>query len=138
MLVFFIHFSLFSNAQTNAYAKTVFYTYNNEDSAAIKKVTNEDAKIPGNIIEPKQTPAKKRAYERQAKTFKVYPNPANNFVYMKYYGEGMITLHNSSDSLIFKARIREKATVNIRKLPVGSYYFTDIRTGLKQQMIIAR
>ncbi|CAN5128729.1 hypothetical protein BH11BAC6_BH11BAC6_04850 [soil metagenome] len=50
----------------------------------------------------------------------------------------MVTLRNANDSLIFKTRIREKATINIRKLPVGAYYFTDIKTGLTQPMIIAR
>ena len=134
----FLACSFSGNSQTNAFVKTVSYS-DNEDSAEVKKSSsNSDLKNSDNITAPKQTPAQKRAYERQAKTFKVFPNPANNFVYLDYYGEGMITLHNATDSLIFKARIREKATVNIRKLPVGHYYFTDVKTGLKQEMIIAR
>jgi hypothetical protein len=131
ILALFIVCNFAGKAQTNAFAKNASYVYSsNEDSSEVKSVENPATS--------KLSPSKQRAYDRQLKTFKVNPNTANNFVYLAYYGEGMVTLHNANDSLIFKARIREKATVNIRKLPVGRYYFTDIKTGIKQEMIIAR
>lgn len=127
----FIVCSLAGKAQTNAFAKNTSYVYSsNEDSSEVKSAENSTTS--------KLSPSKQRAYDRQLKTFKVNPATANNFVYLSYYGEGMITLHNANDSLIFKARIREKATVNIRKLPVGKYYFTDVKTGIKQEMTISR
>jgi hypothetical protein len=79
-----------------------------------------------------------RAVSRQQKAFKVYPNPASNIVYLRIYGRQTVTLHNASDSLIFRTSIREKALVNIKKLPVGTYYFRDEKTGITKEMIIVR
>lgn len=79
-----------------------------------------------------------RAVKKQQKAFKVYPNPASNIVYLRISGRQTITLHNANDSLIFKTSIREKAIVNIKKLPVGTYYFKDEKTGITKEMIIDR
>jgi hypothetical protein len=79
-----------------------------------------------------------RAIKKQQKAFKVYPNPASNIVYLRISGRQTITLHNASDSLIFRTSIREKALVNIKKLPVGTYYFRDEKTGIIKEIIIAR
>lgn len=79
-----------------------------------------------------------KAISRQEKIFKVYPNPASNIVYLRISGRQTITLHNAKDSLIFRTSIREKALINIKKLPVGIYYFTDEKTGITKEMIIAR
>lgn len=81
---------------------------------------------------------KNSAFSRQQKAFKVYPNPARNIVYLRISGRQTITLRNASDSLIFKTSIREKALVNIKKLPVGTYYFRDEKTGITKEMVIAR
>ena len=135
MLAAMIVFQLPMYAQANYFINNnTPASYNNEDSIESKNTNTKDS---ADITVKKESPAQKRAFARQQKTFKVYPNPANNIVYLRIYGEQMITLRNSSDSLIFKVRIRQKATVNIRKLPNGTYYFTDLKTGLKQEMVIA-
>lgn len=98
--------------------------------------TVEDTSYAGPVAT--EPDARTKAAIKRLKVFNVYPAPANNIVYLRITGKQTIMLHNANDSLIFKVAIREKATIDIRKLPVGRYYFTEAKTGIKKEMIIAR
>ena len=83
-------------------------------------------------------PVRYKKSPRPLKTFDLYPNPANKVIYIHITGKQTVTLQNEEGKLIFRAAIREKATVNLSPLPAGNYILTDEKTGAAKKFSIVR
>jgi hypothetical protein len=75
---------------------------------------------------------------RHSDTLRVFPNPAKNVFYIKISGKKSIILKDAEGCQVFKVMIRERATVDINRLPAGIYYVIEEKTGDEEKLLIVK
>lgn len=105
-----------------------------------EKTTGENRKVDSssNSIDKDVEPASIKKAPKPLKVFDVYPTQANKFVYIRITGKQVVSMTNGSGKQIFKTAIREKATVDLSKLPPDTYQLKDEKTGAVKQFRIVR
>jgi hypothetical protein len=74
----------------------------------------------------------------KANQFIVYPNPANNILYVQTNGTASFSLADQSGKILHTTNISGKGSINISDFSAGVYYLKNNISSTAQKVIIAR
>ena len=120
-----------SNSEACIYYNSAFWLCNNQKCP--NKIIPAD-----NIVDTTSGTHKFNNRRRHSDTLRVFPNPARNVFYIKISGKKSIILKDAQGCQVFKVMIREKATVDINRLPAGIYYVIEEKTGDEEKLLIVK
>ena len=71
-------------------------------------------------------------------TFSVYPNPANNWLYLKNRDDETFALTDEWGKILMTKKINGNGSINISALPAGIYYLKNLTTFKVKKVVIVR
>ena len=71
-------------------------------------------------------------------SFRVYPNPAKDILFVQTNGNASFSLLNQSGKILVITNINGKGSINISSVAAGLYYLRNNSSGAVQKVIIAR
>jgi hypothetical protein len=71
-------------------------------------------------------------------TFSVYPNPANNRLYLKNTSDENFVLMDEYGKILITQKINGSGSINVSALPAGIYYLKNLTTSEVKKVVIIR
>ena len=68
----------------------------------------------------------------------IYPNPAKDILHIQNAGKATVTLTDQSGNVILTKTINGNGAIDVSKVPSGTYFLTNIITGVTTKVIVNR
>ena len=73
-----------------------------------------------------------------SKSFKFYPNPVKDELYIECADKNIFSLTNQAGKILFTKTINGKAEINVTNLAAGFYYLKNNTTGETQKVVVIK